>query len=138
MKKIPITESALIIRTDFSKEAAWESIATAIQNPPDPFVFNMEFLTDREYDGATVEQLMKALPEDYPHSFMVIVDKVATSQPDHPLLVIDLLEQPGREFRALPSQVASIENNLSIANMGFEEFADSVDESGIFSGFPEM
>lgn len=30
----------------------------------------------------------------------------------------------------------SVENNLSIANMGFEEFADSADEKGVFRGFP--
>jgi hypothetical protein len=29
-----------------------------------------------------------------------------------------------------------IENNLSIANMDFEEFAENVDDDGIFRGFP--
>jgi hypothetical protein len=28
-----------------------------------------------------------------------------------------------------------VENNLSIANMGFEEFANAVDKDGIFRGF---
>jgi hypothetical protein len=28
-----------------------------------------------------------------------------------------------------------IENNLSIANMFFSEFADSVDDDGVFRGF---
>jgi hypothetical protein len=31
--------------------------------------------------------------------------------------------------------VQSIENNLSIANMDFAEFADSVNEDGVFRGF---
>jgi len=28
-----------------------------------------------------------------------------------------------------------VENNLSLANMDFEEFADSVDADGVFRGF---
>ncbi|HLF89873.1 MAG TPA: hypothetical protein VI451_13065 [Anaerolineales bacterium] len=48
-----------------------------------------------------------------------------------------MYEEYGREFRAIPSQIQGIENNLSIANMDFEEFADSVDEDGVFRGFPE-
>jgi hypothetical protein len=30
-----------------------------------------------------------------------------------------------------------IENNLSIANMDFEAFAENADPDGIFRGFPE-
>ena len=59
------------------------------------------------------------------------------SLPDHPLLIVDLFEGSGREFRARPSQIQTIENNLSIANMDFQEFAEAVDQSGIFRGFPE-
>ncbi len=138
MKNIPTTESALIIRTDFSDQTAWERLTAVVREPADPFIFNMELLDDPQNDGATVEQLMAALPDNYPHGFMVVADSVAISQPDHPLLVVDLLEERGRQFRALAAQVPSIENNLSIANMGFEEFADSVDESGVFRGFSEM
>ena len=138
MKTIPTTESAQIIRTDFSDQTAWEGLTAAVREPADPFIFNMEILDDRERSGATVEQLLAALPEDYPHSFVVVADSIAISQPDHPLLVVDLMEERGRQFRALAAQVPSIENNLSIANMGFEEFAEAVDESGVFRGFPEM
>lgn len=60
------------------------------------------------------------------------------SQPDYPLLVVDLLEERGRQFRAVGAAVASIDNNLSIANMGFEKFAEAVDEHGVFRGFPEL
>jgi hypothetical protein len=50
-------------------------------------------------------------------------------------LVVDLFEEPGRTFRAVPSAIQSIENNLSIANMDFWEFADNVDAAGVFRGF---
>ena len=57
------------------------------------------------------------------------------AEPDHPLLVLDTRIEPGRSFRALPSQVQSIENNLSIANMDWEDFAGAVDADGVFRGF---
>jgi hypothetical protein len=50
---------------------------------------------------------------------------------------VDLYESSGQEFRAVPSRVQSIENNLSIANMDFEEFAEAVDRDGVFRGFPK-
>ncbi|HEY5911226.1 MAG TPA: hypothetical protein VJA21_11550 [Verrucomicrobiae bacterium] len=133
---IPSSEDALLIRTDFSDERAWQDLTKAVSEPDDPFLFNMEIVDDRSNSGATVEELMGALRAEYPHSFMVVADAVAISQPDHPLLVVDLFERRGRQFRAVAVEVPSIENNLSIANMGFEEFAELVDEAGVFRGIP--
>jgi hypothetical protein len=48
-----------------------------------------------------------------------------------------LYEEPGRTFRVIPSEMWSVENNLSVANMDFYEFADNVDLDGVFRGFPE-
>jgi hypothetical protein len=135
---IPSTETALLIRTDFSDQAAWDRLIAVARQPGDLFMFNMEVVDDRANSGATVEQLMGALPENYPHSFMVVADGISISQPDHPVLVVDLLEERGRQFRAVAAQLASIDNNLSVANMGFEEFAALVDESGVFRGIPGM
>jgi hypothetical protein len=138
MKQIPETENALVLRTDFSNQEAWEAICATIRRPVGIFRFraNVDFLDDKEYSGITRDQLLGLIPRNYRHSFIVVVDQTATSHPDHPLLIVDLYEGSGNEFRAIPSQVQGIENNLSIANMDFEEFADSVDENGIFRGFP--
>jgi len=135
---IPTTENALLVRTDFSDQSAWERLTATVREPGDIFIFDMEIVDDRANSGATVEQLMGALPEDYPHSFIVVADTAAISQPDQPLLVVDLLEERGRQFRAVAAQIASVDSNLSIANMGFEEFAGMADESGVFRGIPGM
>ncbi|WP_376771528.1 DUF6924 domain-containing protein [Actinomadura alba] len=37
--------------------------------------------------------------------------------------------------RVIATEFWSIENNLSLSNMDFHEFADAVDEEGIFRGF---
>jgi hypothetical protein len=135
MKIIPTTETAQIIRTDFSDQTAWEKLTTKLQHPADPFIFNIEILDDHDYHRATVKQLLAALPPDYPHSFLVIADSMAISQSDYPLLIIDLREEPGRQFRAIATEVPSIDNNLSIANMDFADFSSAVDTDGVFRGF---
>jgi len=139
MKPIPATENALVLRTDFSDQAAWDRICAAIRKPVSIFRFhaNVEFLDEPQYANITKDQLLKLIPPNYNHSFIIVADQTAISQPDHPLLIIDLYERSGNEFRSIPSQIQGIENNLSIANMDFEEFSESIDEDGIFRGFPE-
>ena len=139
MKPIPKTENALVLRTDFSNQAVWEEICATIRKPVGIFRFraNVEFLDDVDYAGITTDQLLELIHKNYNHTFVIVADQTAISQPDHPLIIIDLYEGSGREFRAVPSQIQGIENNLSIANMDFEEFAESVDEDGVFRGFPE-
>jgi hypothetical protein len=135
---LPISENALLIRTDFSDKIAWDKLIAAAREPGDIFMFNMEVVDDRSNSGMTVEKLMAALPEDYPHSFIVVADNLAISQPNYPLLVVDLLEQPGRQFRSVAAAISQIDSNLSIANMGFEEFAGLVDDGGVFRGIEGM
>ena len=79
---------------------------------------------------------MALLPRNYNHTFIFVVDRLAISSPGFPVLVLDLFEMSGGEFRTIPSKIQGIENNLLIANMDFEEFADAVDERGVFRGFP--
>lgn len=139
MNKIPPTEYALVLRTDFSNSAAWDQICAAIREPVDKFGFlaHVDFLDRERYANITKEQLLELIPEDYNHSFIIVVDTIAISNPEHPLLIIALHENPGGEFRAIPSQIQGIENNLSIANMDFDEFAHAVDKDGVFRGFDE-
>jgi len=56
--------------------------------------------------------------------------------PDHPLLVVNLhAAVDARPFRTPPRQVQSIQNNLSLANMDYLEFASSAGADGVFRGF---
>ena len=139
MKSIPQTKDAVVLRIDFSNQAAWEDLCAIIQKPVPPYGFlaYVEFLDDIEYTNISKAQLLQLLPPNYNHSFIIIADHTTSSHPDHPLLIIDLFDESKREFRAIPIEIQSIENNLSIANMDFEDFADSVDDDGIFRGFPE-
>src|SRR6266496_2374017 len=115
------------------------TISAAIRKPVGEFGFlaYVDFLDDKQYADITKDQLLASIPKNYNHSFIIVVDKIAISNSEYPLLIVDLYEKSGREFRAIPSQIQGIENNLSIANMDFEEFADSADEDGVFRGFPK-
>ena len=140
MRQLPQTNNPLVIRTDFENQQAWKTVCKLIRAPVQDhgatFHAYVEFLDDAEFRNLTSEDLLARLPGDYRHSFLVVVDSTALTHPEFPVLVVDLRADRGRTFRALPSQIQSIENNLSIANMDFFEFADNVGDDGIFRGFP--
>ena len=136
MKPIPETQNAVVLRTDFSGDAAWESICAAIREPVGEFKAYVDFVSDPAYDGLTQEKLLSLIPQGSPRTFIFIVDRITLSDPDRPILVMDLYTEPGRTFRVVPREMWAIENNLSIANMDFAEFAEAVDREGVFRGFP--
>jgi len=136
LKKIPTTKNSLALRTDYSDESAWDAICSAIRSPVGDFRARVDFVSDPEYEGLTSERLPSVLSEDSHRSFAFIIDHMALSHPEHPILVVDLYDKPGRTFRVIPSEAWGVENNLSIANMGFDEFADALDQDGVFRGFP--
>ena len=140
MKMLPKTNDAAVIRTEFENQQIWETICELIRAPVregrEDFYAYVEFVDDGEFRNLTKEQLLERVPSDYEHSFLLVVDSVATQHPDFPILVVDLYHDRGRSFRAVPSQIQGIENNLSISNMDFFEFADNAGEDGVFRGFP--
>ena len=136
------TENPAVIRTDFDNREAWRTICDLICAPvhegENTFYAYVDFVEDSQYRNQPVADLLRTLPKDYKHSFLFVVDGETISGADFPILVVDLLESPGRTFRTTPAQVQGIENNLSIANMGFDEFADAVDRDGVFRGFSDL
>lgn len=136
MKPLPDTSETLVLRTDFSDDGAWESLCEAIQSPQteDEFVAYVECVSDSAFAGVTAEQIAAL---DSGRSFVCIVDAQAITDSDHPILVVDLMENPGKTFRVIPAEMWGVENNLSLANMDFDDFANSTDASGVFRGFPE-
>jgi hypothetical protein len=48
------------------------------------FRADVELLDDHAYGDMTAEQLLELAPEDYEHSFLLIVDGITVSGPQHP------------------------------------------------------
>ena len=63
------------------------------------------------------------------------MDEKTLADTEFPIIALDLFEDHGRTFRVIPHEMWSVENNLSIGNMDFSEFADAVDDDGVFRGF---
>ena len=137
MKLIPETEESPVLRTDFSDEAAWQALCEAIVRPEPDFGYRayVEYISDRDFEGVTVEDVLANIPENWRHSFLFIVDQKTIVDPEHPVLVVDLYTERGRTFRVVPGEMCAVENNLSIANMDFADFADNVDDDGVCRGF---
>lgn len=131
-------ENALVVRTDFSDDTAWQATCAAIQEPSAEFGFpaSVDFLSDRAFADLEPRQLASRIRERTRIPYVFVVDRETLTRPDRPVLLMDLSDENGRSFRVIPSEIAGVESNLSIANMGFEEFADAVDDDGVFRGFP--
>jgi hypothetical protein len=139
MKCLPKTKDSPVIRTDFTDDEAWQSICEAIEQlDTELFEFKayVEYIEVPEYADMSSEELRALVPPGWDHSFMFVVDRVALSHPEQPILVVDLYDEPGRTFRVIPSEMWAVENNLSIANMEFSNFADDTDPDGIYRGLP--
>jgi hypothetical protein len=135
---LPKSDSTLLLRTDFSDDAAWAALCEAVQVPSEEgFQAHLDCISDPVYDELTVEQLVRLAPKggDHNHVFAFVADRIALTEPEQPILVVDLYDEPGRTFRVIPREVWGVENNLSIANMDYSEFADNADPDGVFRGF---
>ncbi|MBV9882568.1 MAG: hypothetical protein JO276_06125 [Sphingomonadaceae bacterium] len=135
MPTIAATGDTPLIRTDFSDDAAWRALAAAAVAPsPEGFQAYVEIVEDRGFEGATPAQLAEAAGGR--RGCLIVADAVAIHDDEHPFLCLELAPA-GRSFRVIPRELWGVENNLSLANMDFEEFADAADPDGVFRGFPE-
>ena len=139
MQFLPTTGNPLVVRTDCESSYIWDTICELIRAPQHEatytFFAHVDFLDDADLRDLSAEDLLLRVLKDYVHSVLFVVDTVAARSPEFPILVVDLHRQRGRTFRAIPSQIRAIENNLSLANMDFAEFADNAGADGVFRGF---
>jgi hypothetical protein len=98
------------------------------------FTANVRFVEDPLFANLPCHDIVRSLPADYPGYLVFVVDARSDQGNEHSLLVVgfspqgddpkDFARKPNqtpleeiRSFRALPSTIQSIENNLTIANM---------------------
>jgi hypothetical protein len=141
LKSLPQTDDALLIRTDFSDQAAWQALHTAITTPnEDGFLANVHIVDDPAYRDLATEQVVSLAPAR--GFLMIMADKTALTAPEMPLLAVlpyeeddDEQEQDYSELRVIAKELWSIENNMSTANMDWDEFVEAADDDGVFRGF---
>ncbi len=125
-----------VIRTDFTDESAWRQIQkdVAARNILG-FSAHVQFIDDRQYSGLTGQELLERIPNLSEYGCVFVADATAMSSAEHHLLVLNPIDPTGKTFRVIPAEAWGIENNLSIANMDYSEFANSADPDGVFRGF---
>ncbi|MDQ0579437.1 DUF6924 domain-containing protein [Streptomyces rishiriensis] len=136
MKQLPNALEALVVRTDFSADGAWDALRAALYSPGrDGFLADVTLVDDRGYEGLTPDRALGLIPTEYQHPLLVLADSVTLASAELPLLMVDLRGERGRSVRVVATELWSIENNLSGANMDFEEFVCAVDGDGVYRGF---
>ncbi|MEO7308649.1 MAG: hypothetical protein ABIR78_04940 [Ferruginibacter sp.] len=135
MIKLPQGEMELFIRTDFSIISQWQKICeevTDIENECPPMI---TIINDPKFSQLKISDLPQFSKDQVTNTFVMLVDEMSSSHPEHPINCVDLTDDFGRYFRVIPSEVCSVSANLGLSNMDFSEFADNVDPDGIFRGF---
>ena len=128
-------DSSPLVRTDFSSDEGWrEAVHQATSETEDGFRAELEPIDDRAYEGQGPEELA-ANDRWKGKAVLFVVDAHTIEDCECSIACVNLGRQPGRLFRAIPSALWGVENNLRLANMDFEEFAGAVGEDGTFRGF---
>ncbi|SER75063.1 hypothetical protein SAMN04487983_102193 [Streptomyces sp. yr375] len=128
--------TSLVLRVDFDDDTAWHALRTALDaldGGP-----HATWVSDPRYEGVGIPELMRednAADEHEQLTHLFLADAHAMAGAEHSLLALDLYDEPGRTFRVPARWFAEISADLSIANLDFEDYADSADASGVFRGF---
>lgn len=144
---------ALVVRTDYLDDQAWQDVAAALMEPwgDRPYEADVHFIDDPAWSGATVDEVLSAVRGDGRLAVVFLADGTAMHAESHPLLAVTTLTREecvdeedyeqltefGRDFRVTPARRHEVHANLSIGNLGFEEFAAWAhdDPEGILRSF---
>jgi hypothetical protein len=131
----PADLTSLVLRTDFSDDQAWERLQATINTSWEyPCA---TYVSDQAYAGVSIQALIEIRSRGGDAGYigyLFLADAVTMTDPELPLLAVDLRWEPGRTFRVPPRWYPEVSANLTIANLSFHDFADAVDASGTYRG----
>jgi hypothetical protein len=136
----PADMCVLLVRTDYSDEAAWLAALDAATAVYDVGDFERSGTCLQPVEASELASLtppdLVLLPRAGYLSLLAVAD--ARTMRELTIMFVDLNQyngQIGRTFRAIPEEIEPITANLVLANMDFRDFADSADLEGVFRGF---
>ncbi|MCM1974564.1 hypothetical protein [Streptomyces sp. G1] len=128
--------TSLVLRTDFGDEGAWDVVRAVLDAAGEyPHATYVSDLCFADVDVQALVDEEAAAEEDDQIVYVFLADTTTMGDPGHPVLAVDLSDEPGRTFRVPVQWFPDVAANLSIANMDFADFADAADGSGTFRGF---
>ena len=127
---------SLVVRTDFSDDAAWATVQRELAAPRGEFQAFLEFVDDERFSGLTAQDFVDLAESGTPHDFVFLADARTMTDPEHPALIVSFEEfSKGETFRVLPKAMWDVQINLTIANTGWEDYTVQLDD-GIYRGIP--
>lgn len=124
-----------VIRTFFSSDKDWSDISKQIIEPDKKYGFRayVEFVSNKRNDNKNINDLKEEYAKtNYHYQFFFVVDSLTLNHKEKPILCVSIDPRDSIDrFRVIPEEMWIIENNLSIANISFEELILSVDNEGI-------
>lgn len=139
---LPEVRGALLVRTDFTDDERWARVCERASAENDEgFAAYVTPVDDPAFDGADWTVVRAAVPPGPNAGVVVFVaDGRTHAEGDHSILVVDLIQRRlhGTElapFRCAAGVLWSVDNNLSIFNMDWADFAGHVGADGVFRGF---
>lgn len=135
-----LPSASVLVRTWFGDDSAWDSLVLEVRTPSDEdFLANVTVVNDPAFEGLSAEALREQQPGGAIVSFLA--DEATLTSIEHPILAVWVLpdrhgDRPEpRPFRVAPFALWSVENNINLANMDWEDFTGSVGEDDVFRGF---
>lgn len=129
---LPEADEPVLLRIGFTDDQGWAALRDEVEAGAAEYGVDFEFVTyvdDPAFRDLPVERVALA---GHPHPVLVLADDVTFASAEHPLLVVDVDEEPSTAFRATPDAIYSIVINLGLGNMDFTDFSEDVDSSGIY------
>ncbi|MFF8276066.1 DUF6924 domain-containing protein [Streptomyces lateritius] len=151
-RRPPITRrddfDALVVRTDYTHEDGWRAVGAALAEDAE---LTAHIVDDPAWAGAEVDEVLAAVAADDELSVVFLADATTVASAPHALLAVTTtsraeceddeeyarLTEFGDRFRTIPAGVHGVHVNLSLGNMGFEEYAEAAgdDPERVFRGF---
>lgn len=136
MKVLPLVQGPLLVRTDFSDEAAWQALLAVVNAPDRRGVRpNTCVIDDPDFGDLTAIQVVEETSGSLPE-LLVVADKTAVTAPDMPLLVIFRPGTPDHDgLRVVASQLIAVTNSTFRSINDWDALGDAADDEGVFRGF---
>lgn len=135
--------ACVLVRTWFGDDRGWESLVREVETPSDEgFLASVVPVDDPAFEGLSAGALRAKQPDGSVVSVSFLADETTFGNAEHPILAVwlnalgdDDDQRDLAPFRVVPAALWSVENNINLANMDWEEFRNALDEAGVFRGF---
>lgn len=135
----PSSPSSLLVRTDFTSDEAWAMTRAAAEvEGVDGFLAGLEVVDDETLDGprgqTSARQPLRRQPGAAPRR-PVRGGRAGRLRHRTPPCGGRPRAEDRAPFRCIARELWSVENNLNLANMDWEDVVASADPDGTFRGF---